>query len=99
MKLLINTIVLFTFAIALSACVSEEGAREHAEKGDAAAKVGMMPGMMWKAIVYNTDAGKHMELGQFESRDECHQATQAHMDGHKQPKKGHPRFRLRSRKV
>ena len=89
MKLFISTLLL-ALTITLSACVSEEGAREHAEKGHAvASKVGMMSGMMWKAVVYNTNAKKQMELGHFESRSECHEAVQMHMTGHKQPKKGH----------
>ncbi len=89
MKLFISTLLL-ALTITLSACVSEEGARKHAEKGHAvASKVGMMSGMMWKAVVYNTNAKKQTELGHFESRDECHEAVQAHMTGHEQPKKGH----------
>ena len=89
MKLFISTLLL-AVTIALSACVSEDGAEKHAAKGDAvASKVGMMPGMMWKAVVYNTNAKKQMELGHFESRDECHEAVQAHMTGHEQPKEGH----------
>lgn len=88
MKLFISTII-FAITIALSACVSEEGARKHAEKGGVALKAGMIPGMMWKAVVYSTDAKNKMELGHFESRDECQQATQTHMEKHKQPKKGH----------
>ena len=91
MKLLINIMLLFTLAIALSACVSEEGAHKHAAKGDAvASKAGMVPGMVWKAVLYNTDAKKHTELGEFESRDECYEATQAHMAKHQQAKQGHP---------
>ena len=89
MKLFVKNILLSVFAIAISACVSEEGAREHAEKGQAAG-VGMIPGMMWKAIVYGTDSKKVMELGRFESRSECHRVTRAHTVEHGQPKKGHP---------
>ena len=89
MKLFISTL-LFLLTISLSACVSEEGASKHIEKGHAiASKVGMIPGMMWKAVVYKTTDAKHMELGKFESRDECQKATQAHMAGHQQPEKGH----------
>ena len=89
MKLFISTLLL-ALTIALSACVSEEGARKHAAKGHADdSKVGMMSGMMWKAVVYNTNAEEQMELGHFESRDECHEAVQAHMTGHEQPKEGH----------
>ena len=89
MKLFISTLLL-TLTIALSACVSEEGARKHAEKGHTmASKVGIMSGMMWQAVVYNTNAKEQMELGQFESRDECHEAVQAYMVGHEQPEKGH----------
>ena len=89
MKLFIS-ILLLTLTIALSACVSEEGARKHAERGDAVATdVGMMPGMMWQGVVYNTDAEEQMELGHFESRSECEEATQAHIAGHEQPEKGY----------
>ena len=89
MKLFISTLLL-TLTMALSACVSEEGARKHAERGYAlASEVGMMPGMMWKAVVYHTDTKEPMELGHFESRSKCHEATQAHMTGHEPPEKGH----------
>ena len=89
MKLFIS-ILLLALTITLSACVSEEGAQKHAEKGNAmASKVGMMSGMMWKAVVYNTNAEEQTELGNFASRSECHEAIQAHMVGHEQPKKGH----------
>ena len=89
MKLLISSLLFLTI-IVFSACVSEEGARKHAEKGNAlAAKAGMMPGMMWKAVVYSTDDKKSAELGHFESRDECHSATQAHIDEHQETPEGH----------
>ena len=89
MKLFTSTL-LFLIVIALSACVSEEGSRKHAEKGNMMApKVGMMPGMMWKAVVYSTDTKKNIELGHFESREECHEATLIHATEHKQDKKGH----------
>ena len=90
MKLFISTL-LFITTIALAACVSEEGARKHAEKGNAVAtKAGMIPGMMWKAVVYRTSGKQNIELGHFESRDECQEATQAHMAEHKKTAKGHP---------
>ena len=88
MKLFISTL-LVSFAVALSACVSEEGARKHAMKGETASRAGVMPGMVWKAVVYNSASKESLELGRFESRDECHQANQAHMVDHKQPEKGH----------
>ena len=86
MKLFTSTLLLI-LTITLSACVTEEGARMHAERGKASSP-GMVYGMMWKAVVYNTDAKEQMELGRFESRGECEAATQAHMAGHEQPKKG-----------
>ena len=87
MKLFTSTLLL-TLMITLSACVTEEGARMHADRGKASSP-GMVPGMMWQAVVYNTDAKEEMELGRFESRSECRDATQAHMAGHEQPKTGH----------
>ena len=88
MKLLAN-ILLFLTVVALSACVSEEGTQKHINKGSATTKVGVMPGMMWKAVVYDTNAKKSLELGYFESRNECHDATLSHASKRKKTKKGH----------
>jgi len=79
------SVFLFAIAIALCGCVSEEGARKHAERAHAtAAASGVVPGMMWEAVVYRSDDSEDRELGRFESRDECHRAAQAHITQHEQ---------------
>ena len=88
MKLLAY-MLLSLIVIALSACVSEEGAQKHAQKGsEMTAKAGVVPGMMWEAAVHKTGTAKSMELGHFASREECHEAISVHASEQKKAKKG-----------
>lgn len=81
-------IVLVAAALLLVACVSEEGARKHAARG-AAMPAGIISGMEWQAMIYDTRGGKDMMIGRFKSRSECNQAVAEHMGKQRGRKKGH----------
>ena len=69
--------VVMACALLLSACVTEEGAKEHAAKQHEAAA----DGLQWKATVYTSQRknAKTEFVGEFGSRSECMEMAVKHL--------------------